>query len=73
MPKAVKKYDIPLALASARSDQKLALARMILDMLELDEIYAKLEPELSYEEIQKMTDDEIFEVLGIDFEKGERR
>ena len=69
MPKAVKKYEIPLALASARDDQKLALARMILDMLELDEIYAKLETELYYEEIQRMEEGEIFEILGIDFGK----
>ena len=69
MTKAIKKYDVSLALASTRDDHKLALARMILDMLELDELYAGLESELSYEDIQKMTDDEIFEVLGIDFEK----
>jgi len=38
----IKKYDVPLALASTKSIDKLALARMLIDMMELDELYEPL-------------------------------
>ncbi len=64
----MKKYDVALILASTRDTRKLALARMILDMMELDELYMELRLN-SPENIKKMEKEEVFEILGIDFKE----
>ena len=64
----MKKYEIALILASTGDDHKLALARMILDMMEFDELYTEIN-DISAEEVKRMGDEEIFKLLGIDFER----
>jgi len=67
----MRKYEVALALASTRDTHKLALARMILDMMELDELYTELN--ISPEDITEMEEEEIFELLGIDPEERSRK
>ncbi|RLI76235.1 hypothetical protein DRP05_13265 [Archaeoglobales archaeon] len=68
-----KKYDVPLILASTKDVEKLALARMILDMMELDELYSELESNTSSEDIKMMESEDIFELLDIDFEERSKK
>ena len=67
----MRKYEVALTLASTRDTHKLALARMILDMMELDELYTELN--ISPEDITEMEEEEIFELLGIDPEERSRK
>ena len=64
----MRKYEVALTLASTRDTHKLALARMILDMMELDELYTELN-DISPEDIKKMEEEEIFELLGMSLEE----
>lgn len=61
----MKKYDVPLALASTKSIDKLALARMLIDMMELDELYEPLNYKGSFGNLKKLDTEEYFDMLGI--------
>jgi len=65
----MKKYDIALALASKRDNSKLALARMMIDMMERRELYETLDYDNSFERLGDLGDEKYFELLGIDVEK----
>lgn len=67
----MKKYDVPLAL-STTGDTGLSLARMIFDMMELDELYQPLEYEGTFEDLRDLDEAECFRVLGIDPRSEER-
>lgn len=61
----MKKYDVPLALAFSRGDFGLALARLIFDMMELDELYQPLEYDGTFKELGELDELECYRVLGI--------
>ena len=66
----MRKHEVALTLASTRDTHKLALARVILDMMELDELYTELD--ISPEDITEM-EEEIFELLGMNLEERSRK
>jgi len=69
----MKKYDVPLALASTGYEGKIALARMIIDMMERKELYEPLEYEGTFVNLGELDDVVCFKVLGIDpRERSER-
>ena len=61
----MRKYDVLLALAASGSDLKLSLARMIFDMMELDELYQPLEYNETFKELGRLDEVECYRVLGI--------
>ncbi|MEA2075576.1 MAG: hypothetical protein U9O85_07575 [Euryarchaeota archaeon] len=70
----MKKYDGALALASTRDEGKLALARMILDMMEVDELYEPLKFDNgTFEDLKELDEARYFEILGIDYEEREEK
>lgn len=72
----MKKYDIPLALASTGDDDKLALARMIIDLMERNELYEPLEYNGSFEnlreDLRELNLVECFRTMGINSLSEER-
>ena len=62
----MKKYDVALALAKTGSDSKLALARMLIDMLDLNELYERLDYEGMFGDLKELNDEEFFDLLGLD-------
>ena len=62
----MKKYDVALALATTRDTEKLALARMILDMMDLKELYEQLNFDGSFEDLKNLKPEDIFKILEID-------
>jgi hypothetical protein len=65
----MKKYNVALALANTRDDSKLALARMIIDMMEFNELHDILEYNGTFEDIKELDDEAIFEILRINPEE----
>ncbi len=65
----MKKYNVALALANTRDDSKLALARMIIDMMEFNELHDILEYNGTFEDIKELDDEDIFEILRINPEE----
>lgn len=65
----MKKYDVALALASTRSIDKLALARMLIDMMELDELYEPLNYKGTFGSLKELDEEEYFDILGINPEE----
>lgn len=65
----MKKYDVALALASTGNTDKLALARMIIDMLETNELYEPLKYKGSFEDLKKLTETECYKILEINYEE----
>lgn len=65
----MKKYNVALALANTRDDSKLALARMIIDMMEFNELHDILEYNGKFENIKELDDENIFEILRINPEE----
>lgn len=61
----MKKYDVVLALAKTGNDSKLALARMLIDILDLNELYEPLYYEGILEDFEELSDEECFSMLGI--------
>jgi len=61
----MKKYDVALALANTRDESKLALARMIIDMMDVNELHDVLEYDGKFEDIKELDDEAIFEILRI--------
>ena len=68
----MKKYDVPLALSTTGDAGKLALARMILDMMELYEFYEPLKYKGTFEDLKELDEAGCFRVLGIDSLSEER-
>lgn len=69
----MKKYDVALALAKTGNDSKLALARMLIDMMDLNELYERLDYGGMFGELKELNDEECFDLLGIDpNERAER-
>ena len=72
----MKKYNVPLALASTGDDDKLALARMIIDLMERNELYEPLECKGSFENLREDLRElnllECFRIMGIDSLSEER-
>jgi len=69
----MKKYDIALALAKTGNDSKLALARMLIDMLDLNELYERLDYGGMFGNLKELNDEEYFDLLEIDpKERAER-
>ncbi|MDI6884746.1 MAG: hypothetical protein QMD22_00050 [archaeon] len=69
----MKKYDVALALAKTGNDSKLALARMLIDMLDLNELYERLDYGGMFGDLKNLSDEEYFDLLGIDpKERAER-
>ncbi|MHC1611615.1 MAG: hypothetical protein ACXQTW_08525, partial [Candidatus Methanospirareceae archaeon] len=70
----MKKYNVALALASTGDEGKLALARMILDMMEVDELYEPLKFDNgTFEDLKELDEAKYFEMLGIDYEEREEK
>jgi len=69
----MKKYDVVLALSCAGDTGKLALARMIVDMMEVDEFYEPLEYNGTFEDLKELNEGRYFELLGIDYEEREEK
>ena len=61
----MKKYDVVLALAKTGNTSKLALARMLIDILDLNELYEPLYYEGILEDIEELSNEEYFNMLGI--------
>ncbi|MEA2033305.1 MAG: hypothetical protein U9N41_06965 [Euryarchaeota archaeon] len=69
----MKKYDVALALAKTGNDSKLALARTLIDMMDLNELYERLDYGGMFGELKELNDEECFDLLGIDpNERAER-
>lgn len=62
----MKKYYVVLALAKTGNTSKLALARMLIDMLDLKELYELLNYRGTFEDLEKLNDADYFDVLEID-------
>lgn len=69
----MKKYDAVLALSSTRDTGKLALARMIIDLMEVNELSEPLEYDGTFEELKEIDERRCFEILGIDYEEREEK
>ncbi len=65
----MKKYNVALALANIRDDNRLYLARMIIDMMEFNELHDILEYNGTFEDIKELDDEAIFEILRINPEE----
>ncbi len=65
----MKKYDVPLALASTNLLDKLALARMLIDLMDLDELYEPLVYKGSFGSLKKLDAEECFNILGVPEER----
>ena len=62
----MKKYDVALALAKTGNNSRLALARMLIDMLDLNELYEQLDYGGMFGDLKELKDEEYFDLLGID-------
>jgi hypothetical protein len=69
----MKKYDVVLALSFTRDTGKLALARMIIDLMEVNELYEPLQYNGTFEELKELDESRYFEILGIDYEEREEK
>ncbi len=65
----MKKYDVPLALAGTNLLDKVALARMLIDIMDLDELYEPLIYKGSFESLKKLDAAECFNILGVPEER----
>jgi len=68
----MKKYDVALALASTKILKNLGLARMLIDMLDLDDLDEPLRG-TTFEDLKKLTDEECFNLLEINYEEKVRK
>ena len=66
----MKKYDVALVLAKTGNTSKLALARMLIDMLDLNELYEPLNYSGTSEELEKLNDADYFDVLEINLKEN---
>ena len=66
----MKKYYVALVLAKIGSTSKLALARMLIDMLDLNELYEPLNYSGTSEELEKLNDADYFDVLEINLKEN---
>ena len=66
----MKKYCVALILAKTGSTSKLALARVLIDMLDLKELYEPLSYSGTFEELEKLNDVGYFDLLEINLKEG---
>lgn len=66
----MKKYYVALILAKTGSTSKLALARVLIDMLDLKELYEPLSYSGTFEELEKLNDAAYFDLLEINMKEG---
>lgn len=69
----MKKYDVALVLAKTGSTSKFALARMLIDILDLNELYNPLNYSGTSEELEKLTDTDYFDVLEINLKENVKK
>ncbi len=65
----MKRYDVALALASTRSIDKLALARMLIDMMEMDELCEPLDYKGTFADLKKLKKEQCFDIIGMNPEE----
>lgn len=66
----MNKYYVALILAKTGSTSKLALARVLIDMLDLKELYEPLSYSGTFEELEKLNDAGYFDLLEINLKEG---
>ena len=66
----MKKYCVALILAKTGSTSKLALARVLIDMLDLKELYEPLSYNGTFEELEQLNDVDYFDLLEINLKEG---
>lgn len=62
----MKKYDVALALAIGGDENRIAFARMLLDMMDLNELREELKYDGSFNSLRDMEESEYFKLMGID-------
>ncbi len=62
----MKKYDVALALAIGGDENRIAFARMLLDMMELNELREELKYNGSFNSLRNMEESDYFKLMEID-------
>ena len=62
----MKKYDVALALAIDGDENRIAFARLLLDMMELNELREELEYDGSFNSLRNMEESDYFKLMEID-------